>query len=116
VAWQSGIDTPHDGLERDPCRWTSESQSAVLQRTIELLSPEVVFNSPVVFRPYHARKALGVIVRAVLRVFEDFDYEREIASSGWRRSRERLRPRHRRPLSGRTTSIGWRRTRRLTQP
>ncbi len=39
-----------------------------------------MFNSPVVFRPYHGREALGVILRAVMRVFEDFHYEREIGA------------------------------------
>lgn len=49
---------------------------------LELFSPDVVFNSPVVFRPYHGREALGVILSAVVRVFEDFHYEREIGSEG----------------------------------
>jgi ketosteroid isomerase-like protein len=49
---------------------------------LELFSPDVVFSSPVVFRPYHGREALGVILRSVMRVFEDFHYEREIGSEG----------------------------------
>lgn len=49
---------------------------------LELFSPDVVFNSPVVFRPYHGREALRVILSAVVRVFEDFHYEREIGSEG----------------------------------
>lgn len=49
---------------------------------LELVSPDVVFNSPVVFRSYRGREALGVILRAVARVFEDFHYEREIGSEG----------------------------------
>ncbi|MGA8364417.1 MAG: nuclear transport factor 2 family protein [Solirubrobacteraceae bacterium] len=48
---------------------------------LELCSPEVVFSSPVVFRPYHGREALGVILGAVMRVFEDFRYEREIGAA-----------------------------------
>ncbi len=52
------------------------------ERALELCSPEVVFNSPVVFRPYHGREALGVILGAVARVFEDFHYEREIGGEG----------------------------------
>ena len=51
-------------------------------RVLELFSPEVVFNSPVVFRSYHGREALGVILGAVARVFEDFRYEREIGGEG----------------------------------
>jgi hypothetical protein len=51
-------------------------------RVLELFSPEVVFSSPVVFRPYHGREALSVILSAVMRVFEDFHYEREIGAEG----------------------------------
>ena len=53
-----------------------------LDRALALFSPEVVFSSPVVFRPYHGRDALGVILRAVTRVFEYFRYEREIGAPG----------------------------------
>lgn len=49
---------------------------------LELCSPDVVFNSPVVFKPYHGREALGLILTAVMRVFEDFRYEREIGAAG----------------------------------
>jgi hypothetical protein len=49
---------------------------------LELCSPEVVFSSPVVFRPYQGREALRVILGAVMRVFEDFRYEREIGAEG----------------------------------
>ena len=51
-------------------------------RALELFSPDVVFNSPVVYRPYHGREALGVILLAVSRVLEDFRYEREIGAEG----------------------------------
>ena len=49
---------------------------------LELVSPDVVFNSPVVFRPYHGREALGVILRAAARVLDDFQFEREIGAGG----------------------------------
>jgi SnoaL-like domain len=51
-------------------------------RALELFSTDVVFNSPIVFRPYHGREALGVVLRAVARVFKDFHYEREIGAEG----------------------------------
>jgi hypothetical protein len=57
-------------------------ESGESDRLLELFSPEVVFNSPVVFRPYHGREALGVILHSVMRVFEDFRYEREIGTDG----------------------------------
>jgi hypothetical protein len=49
---------------------------------LELFSPDVLFSSPVVFRPYHGREALGVILTSVGRVFQDFRYEREIGAEG----------------------------------
>jgi hypothetical protein len=67
------------------------SSGAAFRRAVEsrdvdgvlaLVSPEVVFNSPVVYRPYHGREVLGVILRAVMRVLEDFRYEREIGAEG----------------------------------
>jgi len=53
-----------------------------VETALELFSPNVVFNSPIVFQPYHGREALGAILRAVMRVFEDFRYEREIGAEG----------------------------------
>lgn len=60
----------------------SAIETGATDRALELCSPEVVFNSPVVFRPYHGREVLSVILRAVTRVFEDFRYEREIGADG----------------------------------
>jgi hypothetical protein len=47
---------------------------------IDLLADDVVFRSPVVFKPYHGRDAVGTILVAVSRVFEDFEYTREIGA------------------------------------
>ena len=44
------------------------------------LSDDVVFRSPVVFRPYQGRDAVAPILHAVSRVFEDFRYTREIGA------------------------------------
>lgn len=57
-------------------------EAGEIDSVLELVSPDVVFSSPVVFRPYHGRDTLGVILRAVTRVFEDFRYEREIGCDG----------------------------------
>jgi len=45
-----------------------------------LLSGDVVFRSPIVFKPYRGRTAVGAILAAVSRVFEDFSYVREIGA------------------------------------
>ncbi|MFB6889779.1 nuclear transport factor 2 family protein [Kitasatospora sp. NPDC056327] len=44
----------------------------------ELLAENVVFSSPVAFKPYPGKAVTAAILRAVLRVFEDFSYVREI--------------------------------------
>lgn len=44
-----------------------------------LLADDVVFTSPVSFTPYPGKATTAAILRAVLRVFEDFHYVREIA-------------------------------------
>jgi hypothetical protein len=46
----------------------------------ELLADDVVFTSPVAFRPYPGKAITAAIVRGVARVFEDFHYVREIAA------------------------------------
>ncbi|MFK0108302.1 nuclear transport factor 2 family protein [Streptomyces sp. NPDC091217] len=45
-----------------------------------LLADDVVFTSPVAFKPYPGKAITAAILRAVSRVFEDFVYVREIAN------------------------------------
>ncbi|MCD0449269.1 nuclear transport factor 2 family protein [Actinocorallia sp. API 0066] len=49
-----------------------------------LLAENVVFTSPVAFKPYPGKAITAAILRGVLRVFEDFHYVREIASADGR--------------------------------
>lgn len=44
----------------------------------ELFAEDVVFRSPVVFKPYEGREALLVLLGAVVRVFEDFRYVEQV--------------------------------------
>jgi hypothetical protein len=55
-----------------------------VEGAIALLADDVVFRSPVVFRPYQGREVVGALLLAVSRVFEDFRYEREIGAEGAR--------------------------------
>jgi hypothetical protein len=48
----------------------------------DALHPDVVFNSPVVFRPYEGREAVMTVLREVLHVFEDFRYTDELSGEG----------------------------------
>lgn len=43
-----------------------------------LLADDVVFTSPVAFKPYPGKPLTAAILRGVMRVFEDFRYIREI--------------------------------------
>jgi hypothetical protein len=61
-----------------PFRGAVEAQD--IEAAIALLAEDVVFQSPVVFKPYHGREAVAPLLRAVSRVFEDFRYEREIGA------------------------------------
>jgi ketosteroid isomerase-like protein len=45
-----------------------------------LLAEDVVFTSPVAFKPYQGKPITAAILRAVARVFGDFTYIREIAN------------------------------------
>ena len=44
----------------------------------ELFTEDVTFKSPVVFKPYEGREALGMILGAVVKVFEDFRYVEQV--------------------------------------
>jgi hypothetical protein len=49
-----------------------------MNAAVALLSEDVVFRSPIVFKPYRGRDAVAAILHAVSRVLEDFRYVREI--------------------------------------
>lgn len=46
-----------------------------------LLSPTVTFISPVAFKPYEGKAITSAILHAIMELFEDFRYEREIGGS-----------------------------------
>jgi hypothetical protein len=51
-----------------------------IDAAVALLSDDVVFRSPIVFKPYRGRDTVGMILAAVAQVFEDFSYVREIGA------------------------------------
>ena len=59
-------------------------REAIEARDVEaleaLLADDVVFRSPAVHKPYEGKLATSVVLRAVMRVFEDFVYTREIGA------------------------------------
>ncbi|WP_280380409.1 nuclear transport factor 2 family protein [Nocardia wallacei] len=60
-----------------PFRQAVESHDAAAIEA--LLADDVVFTSPVAFKPYPGKAITAAIIRGVMRVFEDFRYVREIA-------------------------------------
>jgi len=64
---------------------TPEAFQAALERgdieaAGEMLADDVVFRSPAVYKPYEGKVATMVVLRSVMRVFEDFRYTREATS------------------------------------
>jgi hypothetical protein len=47
---------------------------------VALLAEDVVFRSPVVFKPYEGRAAVEPLLRAVVRVFDEFHFTRQISN------------------------------------
>ncbi len=48
------------------------------EAAIETLAPDVVFSSPVVYKPYEGRDVVATILRAVSEVFEEFRYTSDV--------------------------------------
>lgn len=51
-----------------------------LDAAIALLDDDVIFRSPIAHKPYVGKGVVGLILRTVATVFEDFAYEREIGA------------------------------------
>jgi hypothetical protein len=61
-----------------PFRAAVEAQD--LEAVPALLAEDVVFRSPVVFKPYEGRDTVMALLTAVSQVFEGFTYTREIGA------------------------------------
>lgn len=57
-------------------------REAVQRRDLEaieaLLADDIVFRSPIIFKPYSGKAITQAILRAVIEIFEDFRYVREL--------------------------------------
>jgi hypothetical protein len=49
---------------------------------VEALAPEVVFHSPITFRPFEGRALVGTLFGVLLETFEDFRYTDELDGDG----------------------------------
>jgi SnoaL-like domain len=43
-----------------------------------IIHPDAVFRSPMVYKPYHGRDILMFVLSQVIEIFEDFTYHREL--------------------------------------
>jgi SnoaL-like domain len=59
-------------------RFRAAAESKDFTAIDELFTDDVVFRSPVVFKPYEGREAVAMILGAVVRVFEDFRYTDQV--------------------------------------
>jgi hypothetical protein len=48
----------------------------------QLFAEQVVFRSPVVYKPYEGRDAVAMLLGAVVQVFEDFRYTDQVETGG----------------------------------
>jgi hypothetical protein len=55
-------------------RFRAAAEAKDFSRLEELTTEDVIFRSPVVFKPYEGREALAVVLGAVVQVLEDFRY------------------------------------------
>jgi hypothetical protein len=55
-------------------RFRAAAESKDFSAIDELFTEDVVFRSPVVFKPYEGREAVAMLLGAVVQVFEDFRY------------------------------------------
>jgi SnoaL-like domain len=59
-------------------RFRAAAESKDFSAIDELFTEDVVFRSPVVFKPYDGREAVAMILGAVAQVFEDFRYTDQV--------------------------------------
>ena len=59
-------------------RFRAAAESKDFTAIDELFTEDVVFRSPVVFKPYEGRDAIAMLLGAVVQVFEDFRYTDQV--------------------------------------
>ena len=59
-------------------RFRAAAESKDFSAIDDLFAEDVVFRSPVVFKPYEGRDAVAMLLGAVVQVFEDFRYTDQV--------------------------------------
>jgi SnoaL-like protein len=57
-------------------------EAADHEAAVATLDPDVLFHSPVAFKPFAGRESVGALLKAVFETFEDFEYTDELESDG----------------------------------
>ena len=65
-----------DAMRSDAFRAAAEAKDFAAAE--DLFAEDVIFRSPVVFKPYEGREAIAVLLGAVVQVFEDFRYLEQV--------------------------------------
>jgi SnoaL-like protein len=52
------------------------------EAAVATLHPEVLFHSPVAFKPFAGRESVAGVLKAVFETFEDFEYTDELDTDG----------------------------------
>jgi SnoaL-like domain len=54
-------------------------EDADIEAALDALSPDVVFHSPAVFKPYRGKETVSALLRIVFETFEDFRYTDQLS-------------------------------------
>lgn len=57
----------------------SAVENADIEAALATLSPDVVFHSPAVFKPYSGKETVSALLRIVFETFEDFRYTDQLS-------------------------------------
>ena len=67
-------------MSEDAFRAAVESQDHA--GMVDALAPDVIFHSPVTFKPFEGREAVAALLGVVMGTFEDFRYTDEVDGDG----------------------------------
>jgi hypothetical protein len=67
-------------MGHDAFRAGVEAQN--LEAMVDALSPDVVFHSPITFKPFEGKEAVSTLLGVVMATFEDFRYTDELDGDG----------------------------------
>lgn len=62
-------------------RWHAMIEARDLGKLPDLLHSRAVFRSPMAFNPYEGAAAVNLILNTVIKVFEGFEYHRELSTA-----------------------------------